>query len=447
MLAAVVAAAAVMMVLVLTAFIYIRTNANTVRRERESLAASYAAESGANLAMHCLGELETIPGEPFRPFPNGLELPDGSRASVTVVPLTPGGGATVNSAADIHSLGRFRDTEYRIIVKAVPWYLSGFALLVGGDIPSGFFTQGSVVDGPVHANGFIHFDSTSPDSSGDPWVRSVSTSPETGGFVFSDAGLSDFPHPPGSRTWVRPWPRHAQGSPSWSNTREPVDMPGVVSELTALQTRGLSLRASRILLDGSRVLCSAGEHQRPDTVPLAGVEVLCVRDAGMGGVTVKSLRPLTAPLTLITPGNLIIGGPIDGGLAGYGGPLGLVALGDIIIETPPGVSGRPDWEAPWDIETGSSFVVRAFLAAPQGSLRTRSPFFPEEPARFSLHGGLAVGSFAWKTASPYGYSLGIAFDPGMINFRPPGFPQVWKWTPVAWDMDVEENLFREHRSQ
>lgn len=433
-LATTVAVAAVLMLLVLATFVYLRSNAGTAAYQRDRIHAAYASESGINLALHHLRGMNGVPAEEFDPFAGEILLPGGSTAAVQVTPAVSGDPMTANGAVEIRSEGRYRTQEYGIVVRAIPRYLSGFALVVNGDIPQGFFSQGSVVDGPVHANGRIFFDSVTPDSTGDPWIESVSTT-SGGGFVFADAGISDVPHPEGSRTWVRPWTRHSQGKPFWSSSQEIVDMPLAAAELAAAAGRGTVIQASRVLLDGQRAIFRQRLDTAPETLSLSGVGVLSVQ-ALYGSVVVKSLRPLTVPLTVFCRGDMVIGGPISGGLAGHGGPLGLVATGDIIVENDPASTGVSDWERPWHIETGSSFVIRAFLAAPTGRFRARSSLHPSESARITIHGGLAVNSFQWVSSGMSGYTLGIAMDPGLVYTHPPGFPQVWRWTPVSWSMNV-----------
>jgi len=440
-LAMVIGVASVMMFLVLASYTYFKSNAGTAIFKRDRLMAAYAAESGANLAMHYLKSLDELPREPFEPFPDGFSMPEGSTALITVHPSVPVNPSVGNGVAEIRSIGTFRSQDYRLIVRAVPRYLSGFALVVGGEIPPGFFRDGSVVDGHVHANGRVFFDSSSPDSTDDPWVASVSTT-VSGGFMFSDAGLSDSPHPPDSRVWVRPWPRHNQGRPSWSCTQEPVDMSGASQELAGLISGAVSVTAARMLLDGSRVIYRRDTASPPETLSLQGVSVLCV-SGGYDGTILKSRASLTAPLTIISRGNLVLGGPIDGGLAGHGGPLGLVALGDIIVETDPEFTGQDDWDRPWDIETDSHFMVRAFLAAPRGRFRARTGMYPPEPTRIAIQGGLATGTFTGFGAGLTGYELGISHDPGLVSLHPPGFPQVWRWTPVSWLMDAPREAFDE----
>lgn len=430
-----------MMFLVLASFMYFRSNAGTAVFKRDRLMAAYAAESGANLAMHHLRGLDALPREPFEPFPDGFSMPEGSTATITVHPSGPVNPSVGNGAAEIRSIGSFRSQEYRMIVRAVPRYLSGFALAVDGDIPPGFFRDGSVVEGHVHSNGRVYFDSSSPDSTDDPWVSAVSTTPD-GGFVFSDAGLSDSPHPPNSRTWVRPWPRHNQGRPTWSCTQEPVDMQAAAVELSALCGSAVMVTAARMLLDGSRVIYRRDTAAPPETLSLEGVSVLCV-SGGYDGTILKSRASLAAPLTIISRGNIVLGGPIDGGLAGHGGPLGLVALGDIIIETDPEFTGQDDWDRPWDIETSSHFSIRAFLAAPRGRFRARTGMYPPELTRISIQGGLAVGTFTGFGTGLTGYEIGISHDPGLVSLHPPGFPQVWKWTPVSYLMDAPREAFEE----
>lgn len=438
-LAVVVAVGAVMMLLALAAFMYFRSNAGTAVFQRDRIFAEYAAESGVQLALHHLKTVDELPREFFEPFSEDIVLPEGSAASVRVVPFFAGEPLTGNGAVEIRSRGTYRSQEYRIIVRAIPRYLSGFALVTDSDIPNGFFAQGAVVDGPVHANGIVFFDSTSPDSTGDPWIESVSTTGE-GGFYFSDTGYSTDPHPPGSRTWVRPWPRHNQGRPFWSPDREPVDMASAANAIIAASGGAVHIAASRILLDGNRLLYRTGVGAAPETLSLAGVHILTV-SGGYGGVVVKSTRPLTAPLTIVSMNDMVIGGTITGAPAGLGGPLGLVAMGDIVIETDPELLHQYDWEPPWDIETASSFVIRASLAAPRGTIRARRAGYPTEAARLTVHGSLAVAEFSWTPSGTIGHSLGIAMDQGLKTHHPPGFPQVWKWEPTSWDLDVSEDEF------
>ncbi len=440
-LAMVIGVASVLMFLVLASYMYFRSNANTAVFKRDRLMAAYAAESGANLAMHYLQTLDQLPSEPFDPFPDGFSMPEGSTARVTVHPSGPVNPITGNGMAEIRSIGTFRSQDYRLIVRAVPRYLSGFALVVDGDIPMGFFKDGSVVEGHVHGNGRVYFDSASPDSTDDPWVSAVSTT-TSGGFIFSDAGVSDSPHPPDSRVWVRPWPRHNQGRPTWSCSQEPVDMQRAALELAGLMNSAVSVTAARMLLDGGRVIYRRDTASPPETLSLQGVNVLCV-SGGYDGTILKSRASLAAPLTIISRGNLVLGGPIDGGLAGHGGPLGLVALGDIIVETDPEFTGQDDWDRPWDIETDSHISIRAFLAAPRGRFRARTGLYPPGLARISIQGGLATGTFTGFNAGLTGYELGISHDPGLVSLHPPGFPQVWKWTPVSWLMDAPREAFEE----
>jgi hypothetical protein len=402
--------------------------------------AMYAAESGVSLAMHYLA-LETDPpaqGLPWFLPGDSLGWIDvysgGERALVVVDPMDGASGDGSLRSVEIRSRGRSGSEEVDVVVRATPDTPSRYALLVDGGISGGYLTDGLELEGPVHANGIIEFSSLSPDSTGDPVIPEVSTT-GGGGFRFSDVGLSDDPHPVGSRVWVRPWRTHASGTPSWNRHADPIDFGRIAEHFRGLLPEASSMGTyrsgvQRVLLDGDRVLLKKSVNSVVDTVQLGeGRDLLYLDSPGLG-VLVRSRNTLSVPLTIVCTGPVGISGHIDAYTTENGGPLGIVSLSDIEIVMDP---GEYDWLPPWDISTDGNVTVRAFLAAPTGGFRAQNIFQPGSLAQLTLVGGLMAGEFGPTGTSTTGYWLSLVYDTGLAVQRPPHFPLLEHWKVSSWE--------------
>jgi hypothetical protein len=259
-----------------------------------------------------------------------------------------------------------------------------------------------------------------------------------GGFYFSGWGMSEVPHPEGSSIWVRPYSRHRQGSPYWMPAAPPIDYSRMQDHFRQLLSSSgpdvIRVSAERILLDGNRVRFMENRDSPERSFDISGV-TLIIADNGFSPVVIKSVQTTAHPLTVIARNDLLLGGTIDGGAVGHGGPLGLVAMGDVIIADDPDGTGVPDWPGQWRIETDRPFMVRACIAAPSGSLRAQVPYRPAEKARVSISGSLTQSSMGRMSSGASGYDLGISWDQGLGGLHPPHFPLLGRWNIHSWLVD------------
>ncbi|MCK5787063.1 MAG: hypothetical protein KAH54_10975 [Candidatus Sabulitectum sp.] len=447
-LAMVVGVAAVLFALTGVVYTYFQMNARATLFEMNRIRAAEAAEAGVALALHHLSSMESLP-EDGKPFLLQLEgdssgwtgLSDHTRFYVVIDPLSAMSGSGSNGAVEIRSRGLTGDVTRDIKLRAAPAYPSSYALLTDNGISDGYFIDGRVVNGPVHSNGVIHFSSYSPDSTDDPYALMISTT-AGGGFSFAGGGYCDEPHPIGSSVWVQPYAMHRQGSPYWQVSAPEIDFVrmtehfrGIVSG--SLPSDAVHITAERILINGERLLYKEDENASESTMSLAGVNLIVVQN-GFSPAMVKSIRRPNHPLTIIARYDLAIGGQIDGGVVGSGGPLGLVALGDIVIPVDPDESGGEDWSGLWKIETDRGFLVRACLVAPSGSLRAQTPFLPDQQSRLAVTGSLVERSMGRLSSGSGGYELGNTWDQGLGSVHPPYFPMLGRWNVYSWMMDPPE---------
>ncbi len=449
-LATVVIIAGVLFILVGVAWTYFTMAARTAAFTAGRTRALASAEAGVALAIHYLQSLEEKPasGEPFPVVMEGDSsgwtlLPGGGRARIVIDPYNMTGGPWQNGAVQIRTMGLSGGYTRSITAGAAPAYPSSYGLLTAEGIPEGFFVDGRIVNGAVHSNGPIYFSSFSPDSTGDPHGEMFSTTTE-GGFHFSGWGRCDTPHPEGSSIWVMPYARHRQGSPYWRPAAPPIDFARMDSHFRGLLSSSgpntLRVSAQRLLLDGNRVRFKESLNSPERSLDITEA-TLIIADNGFAPVVVKSLQPTQHPLTVMTRNGMIIGGPVDGGTVGSGGPLGLVSMGDVIIADDPDATGSPDWPGQWNIETDRPFLIRASIAVPNGTLRAEVPYRPQERTRVTVNGSLTQRLMGRMNSAASGYDLGVSWDQGLGGLHPPHFPLLGRWNIHSWLIDPprEEN--------
>jgi hypothetical protein len=413
-----------------------RSHAAILRRTR----ALYAAESGVSLAMHHLA-LETLQPGQSSPFflPDDslgwIDIPGSEDMALVVIdPMDGGLGGNSSRSVEIRSRGRSGNVETDVIIRAAPDTPSRYALITDQGIPQGYLTDGLILQGPVHSNGTIEFSSTSSDSTGDILVPEISTT-HLGGFYFTDIGYSDEPHPHGSRVWVRPYPRHQAGSPSWNTGAGVIDFSRIHEHFRDLRTKAVGMGTCfsgvrRILLDGDMILMKRSVGSLVDTLLLqSGIDLLYLDNPG-SDVCIRSRHTLTSPLTIVSTGTVMISGHIDALTTANGGPLAIVSLGDITIAQTPGFG---DWFPPWNIATDGNVTVKAFLAAPSGEFSAENIFVPGSQAQFTIQGGLLAGEFGRTGTTSSGYRLALAYDTGLALLFPPHFPIFEYWKIASWE--------------
>lgn len=444
----VVGVAGVLFILTGVVYTYFQMNVRASVFQMNRIRAATAAEAGTALALHHLSSLDSLPedGQPFVLQIEGdssgwIGLPDCGSFYVVIDPVNGMNSICSNRAVEVRSRGLAGDITRDIELRAAPAYPSSYALLNHDGIPEGYFVDGRVVNGPVHSNGLINFSSYSPDSTDDPYVAMISTS-TSGGFIFSGAGISELPHPEGSNIWIRPFDRHRQGSPYWQISTPEVDFTRMASHFQGIvsgsvQSNAVRVSAERVLIAGDRLLYKENQNAEESSIRLTDVDLVIVRN-GFAPVVVKSIRRPDHPLTIIAAHDMAIGGEIDGGASGSGGPLGLVALGDIIICADPDESGDEDWPGPWKIETDQGILLRACLVAASGSLRAQVPFIPAEQARLTVTGSLVERAMGRISSGNSGYQLGNAWDLGLGALHPPYFPLLGRWNVFSWIIDPPE---------
>ncbi len=444
----VVGVALVLFILTGAVYTYFQMNARASRFQMNRIRAATAAEAGTALALHHLSSLESLPesGEPYLLQMDGdssgwIDLVDCGRFYVVIDPLNGLGGLTSNGAVEIRSRGLAGDITRDVYVRAAPAYPSSYALLVDDAIPAGFFTDGRMVDGSVHSNGEINFSSYSPDSINDPYVSMVSTTSQ-GGFRFSGGVCSDVPHPEGSSVWVRPYTRHRQGSPYWQPNSPEIDFSRMAEHFRGIvtgsvQTDAVRITAERILIEGQRLIYKESETSIEQALSLDNVNLVIVRN-GFSPVMVKTVRRPDHSFTIIASNDMEIGGGIDGGATGSGGPLGLVALGNIIISADPDETGEEDWPGRWEIETDGGFLIRACLVAPSGTFKAQTPYIPSDQTRVTVTGSLVERTMGRLSSGNSGYQLGNTWDQGLGALHPPYFPLLGRWNIYSWIIDPPE---------
>ncbi len=444
----VVGAAAVLFVLTGVAYTYFQMSMRAGLFRMNRIRAEVAAEAGTALALHHLSAMESIPpdGTPFVIRMEGdsagwIGIPDCGSVFIVVDPINGAGGFCSNGAVEVRARGLSGDITVDVELRATPAYPSSYALLTENGIPEGYFVDGRIVNGPVHSNGMIHFSSYSPDSTDDPSVSMISTT-AAGGFSFAGGGASNLPHPPGSSIWVRPYSLHRQGSPYWRVSAPEIDFARMAAHFSGLVAGSapsgtVRINAERILIEGEKLVFRANRTAPEETVELADVNLVIARN-GFSPVTIKTVRRPDHPLTIIAVNDMEIGGGIDGGAVGSGGPLGLVALGNIIISADPDETGGSDWPGRWQIETNQGLLIRACLVAPSGSFYARTPNIPEDLTRVTVSGSLAERTMGRLSSVNRGYELGNSWEQGLGALHPPYFPMLGRWNVYSWIMDPPE---------
>lgn len=446
----------VLMVLATALYVAVRSNISSYRYREGRTRAQFAAESGVTLALLTLAGSDSMPTGP-EPFSlpgdsaQWIELPSGDRVWVVVDPSDLNCLPNTVGGVQIRSRGMSEGYVRDVVVNSGADFPSSYSLLVSASIPGTFLSDGRILRGPVHSNGRVEFSSMTSDSSGDPWIESVSTT-SGGGFYFTDTGRGDSPHPPGSRVWVRPYPRLLQGRPYWDAGADSVDFRRVGDWFLGLsaeaQREGTLVRgAHRVLLAGDKLIYAESMMSPADTLSLQGSDLVFL-DSGFGPVYVKSIRPVTRALTIVSRGPIYVMGSIWAGSASAGTPLGLVSLGDVVVARDPGSTGMPDWPSPWDIETASPVTVEAFVACPCGSFDAEDPVCGGESHPLNIIGGLMELGFGVVGTPTSGYSMAIAWDEGYAGCHPPHFPALADWRMCSWEIDpdyhgarIDENQF------
>ncbi|MCK4671207.1 MAG: hypothetical protein KAT47_01605 [Candidatus Aegiribacteria sp.] len=439
-------------------YVLFASNVSSMNWTVDRISARFAAESGMRLAIHHLS-LDLIPPAGTDPFflpgdsAGWISIPGvDDMAFVVIDPYDLANRPFANTGVEIRSIGRSGEGIETVVARYVPNSPSRYALLVDESIPAGIFTDGRVIDGPVHCNGTIEFSSATPDSANDPFVQEISTTTE-GGFYFSGSGYSESPHPEGSYTWVQPFSSHRRGSPSWNTDAQGIDFTRLHDYFDGLRSeaagRGtLIYGVKRLLFDGDRILFKKGILSSTELIQLSPDSNLVFIENGGLPIYMRSNSGLTVPLTVISTGPVYISGMINANTSTNGGPLGIVSLRDIIIATDPSQSGSSDWPSPWNINTNGSLSVNAYLAAPSGKLRAESISYPPERVYFSVLGGVLERDVGRLGTAITGYELFIAYDEGLSGVRPPYFPILENWKIFSWDENpdfgeksIEDNMY------
>jgi hypothetical protein len=435
----------VLMVLATAVYVAFRSNVESFRHVENRIRAEMAAEAGVSLALRTLALADSMPvgPEPFS-LPGDsaqwISLPSGDRVWVVIDPSDLNYLPNTVGGVEIRSRGMARGMIRDVAVTASADFPSSYSLLACVSIPGTFLRDGTVLAGPVHCNGRIEFSSETADSADDPWVARISTT-AGGGFFFVDAGRCDVPHPPGSRVWVRPYPRMQQGRPYWDASADSIDFgrvrewfSGLVPEAVGQGT--LVRNARRILLDGDRMIIGFSTMDPPDTLSLSGKDLVFL-DSGFGPVYMKSIRPVIGPLTIVSRGPIYVMGSISAGSASAGTPLALVSLDDIVIAADPGLYGGEDWPMPWDVQTDRPVVISAFLVCPGGSFSVENPMLAGQDYPLNVLGGVMESRFGPTGTTTTGYTLAIAWDEGYQRCHPPHFPTLELWKMSSWQLSPD----------
>lgn len=441
---------------ILSSGLFIIFNANVDSYEYTSgrLRAITAAESGVNLALYKLAEQHggvpadtdpySLPGDSA----HWIDLP-GMEEKVWVV-VDPFDGSSIPYAiggAEIRCRGFYRGYTRDVRVRVSPDYPSRYAYLVNGVFPSELMRDGSIIDGPVHANGTVEFASTTPDSSMDPFVASVSTGMDE--FYFTDAGYSDSPHPQGSSVWVRPYSRHIQGKPYWEAGADSLDFDFMREWFSGLRGQAsisgeVITATQRILIEDDMLLTRNSIDGPVDTIMTEGKDLFWV----MGGARPVFIKGVNAPkqvFTLICSGDVYISGSIQAPNNPDAGLISIVSLRNIVIPEDP---GSEDWPNPWKIETDRPLQVNCILAAPRGSIKAENPVVPNPSLRFNVRGGTIINEFGLTGIGERGYQVRVAWNPLQATMHPPHFPSMGDWVVSSWEQDpdygeavIDDNLF------
>ncbi|MBD3369212.1 hypothetical protein GF402_02485 [Candidatus Fermentibacteria bacterium] len=435
----------VLAVLATVVLVFFQSNVSSYSFVKNRLKARIAAEAGAMLALHILEQdYDSAPqsGTPFH-LPGDsaqwVRLPESEDLAWVVVDPCNRNREDNLGAVEIRSRGMAGGMSRDVVMRACPDYASRYALMVDGDVLD-FFEDGRVVDGPVHANGRIEFSSLTPDSTNDPRVHAVSTTAD-GGFYLEGMGRIERPHPPGSNLWVRPYSHHVLGRPYWNDAVPEADFDRMVEYYRRLEHNaavdGTQITGGgRLLLDGDIALFKGGPAEPADTIPIAELDVLFVRN-GSSPLYVKTLSEPSEPLSIVSNGSIYIAGLIETSSVSVGGPLALIAMRDVRVARDPEAYGQPDWPNPWNIDTDRGLLVKAVVAALGGSLEAEDPSHPNPSGRLSLVGGLIQRRFGILGIAGHGYELSISYDQVLASTRPPFFPSLGRWHMLSWEQDPD----------
>ena len=448
--------AIVLFILSTSLFVLFNANVNSYEYTFGRLKAITAAESGVSIALYQLAEGHE--GTPVQTTPYSLpgdsaqwiNVP-GSDEKVWIVidPYDANSIPNIIGGAEIRCRGLYDNYTRDVSVRVSPDYPSRYAYLINHGIPAGMLCDGAFIDGPMHSNGTISFSSSSPDSSGDPFVASVSTSLDN--FYFASGGYSDVPHPEGSNIWVRPYNRHIQGTPYWETGADSLDFDLMFTWFRELQDEaaaqgGIIYNASRIIIRDNMLLIKNGIDDPVDTLITTGKDLLYF--VGARPVYIKSQGSPDNVFTFVSTGSIYISGSIQGPSNPDAGIISIVSLKDIVIAEDPGFSGGSDWPNPWKIETDGNLQLDCVLAAPKGCIRAENPGIPDPALRFTIHGGTILDDFGLVGIAGRGYQLRVAWNQALTNLHPPHYPSMGDWVISSWQQDpdyngadIDENMF------
>lgn len=315
----------------------------------------------------------------------------------------------------------------------------------------GFFSDGTVMNGPVRTNGAFTMVSYTPGRENDPWFYSLTSAAESIYTVLPDTFVfisSTEPHPEGTNLWVEPYELMCQGPP-WFNLG--ADTIPFGSENVDWQSARDAALGSGLFIDGlepgARIIIEADTlHLRES--PEGDVQSYCMSDFSVQvawienepdeHIFLRSMPPdsgpgITIPVTLGCNGSVYIMGdvlyePVSGGMLGL-----IVKNGDVIIADTPEYD---PWEGIWAVETEKQMVFSGSVLILDGIFYAEYPWEPSPAVDFTIAGGMQLVDYGITAivSGPhtFGYFIQYDFDSRFFTASPPFYPMYDTGTGISW---------------
>jgi hypothetical protein len=313
-------------------------------------------------------------------------------------------------------------------------HFSDFGCFINKGVTGGYWGDGFVCCGPFHCNGPICIWSASAGSDNDPWFYSLTLGSP---FYYYSTGTPTNPvtTPIVGNLTIQPIEFMEQGPPWFNLGADSIQFgPDVIDwqeARDAALTGGLYFSSasplgplpsgSRIILREDSLLVrisSASPIQHYYLGDLAE-HVVWVENGVNERILIKDYSDtwpgLTCPLTIGTIGDVYFAGPLT-----YGGPEGLLGVmavyGDLVLASDP----IPDWTAPWDIQTNSSFELCCSMISLSGILVAENPgSSPLVDVSISSYQEDDEGITQTPVA---GFEVSISYDQRLFLEWPPHYP-------------------------
>ncbi|MFO7626387.1 MAG: hypothetical protein R6V62_03935 [Candidatus Fermentibacteraceae bacterium] len=464
-----------LIILVGAAYTYFKTSGDTQAWAVEKIQARYAAESGANLAVHMIMGGADVPqgGEPDW-FMGGefswFTLPDPlGEVKVVVDPNNNNDQVSVANAYEVRSVGRVSGHggyfSYGVRTAMMPENVARFSVFMDDPSTDGYYGDGYKFDGPFYANGPVCVYSSSIGTTNDPFFYSFTNTASY--YIYGQSGAGVHATTPQiGNLQMQPYNRLRMGAPWFELNAEPIPFGSGELEWTsvrnAAQSGGLYLTGTdvgndmRILIRHDTLMVRLSAAAPVVKYPMAGYDKLAVWLDLVPGQTVY-LRSygileedgLSIPLSIGTLGNIALAGnlyyqnsdPLDPNNEIM---LGLMSVnGNLLIAHP---RNNVNWDQGFSVSTNQSIEVDAVLLSLDGVLQSQiktGPFdsrgflFPSPGGDLTIVGGYMIQEEGFTSTTTTGHDIQVFFDPRLMTMHPPYFPNNGRWHTLYWEQDPE----------